>query len=173
MALLRRSWRLYRSAYTDVGVPREGGVIRVPLVSGTGLSNLTFWRNEKFPQNKENWIQGLMAHALERGRGAVVDVGVNVGKILLNLIDIDRTVPYVGFDPNLLCCNYAEAIIRANDLRHHSILPIGLFDRAQIAGSGSPRTSTCARAWCRDSASRTAASAKSPLCSGAATTCWT
>jgi FkbM family methyltransferase len=64
--------------------------------------------------------------------GAFVDVGANTGQTLLNILAIDRARPYIGFEPQPSCCFLLQSFIGDNDLKFHSIIPVGLSDKDQL-----------------------------------------
>lgn len=95
----------------------------MPLIHAIGLTNLTF------SEHDERFIT-LLGFLLRERPGAVIDVGANIGRFLLYIVSVDRQAQYVGCEPNLDCCYYIEDLIRANDLRQHSILPLGFSDKS-------------------------------------------
>jgi FkbM family methyltransferase len=117
----RRSWRAYRQANFTVTV--EG--IRVPIVGATGLANLDYQHAQFLAVLKAALTLGLPGH--------VIDVGANVGRFLLNLLHLDRTVPYIGFEPLLPAAAYVRRLIVDNMLTNHSIVAVALSDCCGMA----------------------------------------
>lgn len=91
--------------YLNLRLPRRfgGRSVVVPLIGGfkVGLSG-------------ERFLLDLMDHFLPCIRGAVVDIGANVGQTLVKakLAAPGRT--YYGFEPNPACFHYLEALVQAN-----------------------------------------------------------
>ncbi|HEX9810563.1 MAG TPA: FkbM family methyltransferase [Burkholderiales bacterium] len=59
-------------------------------------------------------------------KGAVLDVGVNVGLYLVKLRALDPRRAYIGFEPNPFCNYYVQELIRANRFANTQILPVAL-----------------------------------------------
>jgi FkbM family methyltransferase len=119
--LCRRSWRAYSLANATVTV----NGIRVPIVGTIGLNNLDLVSRQ---------FQTVLKAALAvRPGGYVVDVGANVGKFLLNLISLDRSNPYIGFEPLVSGAAYVRRLIVDNNLRSHSIIAVALGERCGTA----------------------------------------
>jgi FkbM family methyltransferase len=64
--------------------------------------------------------------------GAFVDLGVNVGQTLLKVKTRRPDVRYIGFEPNLACCEYVRRLIAANRFESCTVVPAGLYDRPAI-----------------------------------------
>lgn len=122
---LERSWRLYSHAFMRVGVQTRTGRVQIPIMRAIGLNNLRFTAQE------ERFV-GLLDFLIHERPGTVIDVGANIGRFLLYVMEVDRRTPYVGCEPNLDCSSYVETLIRANGLQDHAILPIGLSDAPAI-----------------------------------------
>lgn len=120
---VRSSWRLYQCAAFHVTVNLEGVVLHVPILHGAGLVNIF-----KF----DSWMIPVLRRIFAHRSGALVDVGANLGQMLLALQAVARDIPYLGFEPNVVACAYVQEIIRANALTAHRILPVGLSDASRI-----------------------------------------
>jgi FkbM family methyltransferase len=79
-----------------------------------------------------DWLDGVYEIMLRRKPGAFVDVGINVGQTLMKVLGIDRERRYIGFDPQVGACFFAEQFIIENGLSRHSVLPLALSNRAGI-----------------------------------------
>ncbi len=113
----RRSWR-WRHAVNFIA---GNAGVRVPVERGIGLDLL----------DREADIAPLMRLFHKAGcRGAFVDIGANIGIVMLSLVKIDRTVPYIGFEPSARAAAYIQRLIEANGLAStHSIYPVALADK--------------------------------------------
>src|SRR5260221_2957282 len=101
----------------------NGARIKVPLMGGIGLNNF---------RPAEPWLDGLIAHLLRQGAGAFVGAGVNIGQTLIKVKSIDARQPYIGFEPNPLCVDYVDALIRANNFRDCRVVPVGLGEKPAL-----------------------------------------
>jgi FkbM family methyltransferase len=113
-----RFWRFYQYANFTVDVKHGSCPIRIPIIHGLGKSLLNF-----YDQN----IQTLISMLYTQGRrGYFIDVGANVGRVLLNLVLQTRDIPYIAFEPDLAAAYYLHQLIKANRLDKHFIIPIAL-----------------------------------------------
>jgi FkbM family methyltransferase len=117
LSLARRSWRCYQSLNFTV---EEGGV-RIPVASGVGLQLI----------GRRHDIGPKLRVIYAARRGTFVDVGANVGAVLLELIRLDRTIAYVGFEPLLRAANYVQRLIKENALpaETHQVYSVALSDK--------------------------------------------
>lgn len=90
---------------------------RVPIVAGAGLRHLRAY---------EPHVLGALRDLLPRRPGTFVDVGVNLGQTLLSVKALDWQRRYVGFEPNVRCCDYVTRLIHANEIPGCTLLPVGL-----------------------------------------------
>lgn len=74
----------------------------------------------------EQWMAHVIGRLLAATPGAFVDVGVNLGQTMLKVAAADRSRTYLGFEPNVACADYANALSRANGLAHFTVIPAGL-----------------------------------------------
>jgi FkbM family methyltransferase len=65
--------------------------------------------------------------------GLFVDVGANIGQTLLDLQLVHPSVPYLGFEPNLVCAAYLRELIAVNQFKNCAILPLGLASEAKVS----------------------------------------
>jgi FkbM family methyltransferase len=72
----------------------------------------------------------VLRNLFELRKGAVVDVGVNLGQTLLKVKAIDPEREYIGFEPNPSCVSYAEKLIAANELKNCKLAPVGVSQKA-------------------------------------------
>jgi FkbM family methyltransferase len=102
----------------------DRGVV-LPVANGIGLDLIG---------EQPHDLAGLIQWTYARRRGAFIDVGANVGRVLVQLIRFDRAISYVGFEPQPAPAYHCSEIIRLNDLSMtHALLPVGLSDRSGIA----------------------------------------
>ena len=91
--------------------------LTVPLIYGTGRQLIV---------PDEFWMSRCLKQFLALKKGAVLDIGVNVGLYLVKLRALDATRPYVGFEPNPFCNYYVQELIRLNGFANARVLPVAL-----------------------------------------------
>jgi len=116
LAVCRHSWRAQRHLEFTVNV----GSIRVPIYRHMGFSNIHY--------QAARFQSMIRAGLTLRPDGHAVDIGAHVGTFLLNLVAVDRSKPYLGFEPLLEAAAYIRRIIVENRLERHSVIPIALSD---------------------------------------------
>jgi len=79
------------------------------------------------------WLHGIYEIILRQKEGAFIDVGINVGQTLVQVLGIDPERRYIGFDPQVGPCFFAEQFIIENGLSRHSVLPLALSNQTGIA----------------------------------------
>lgn len=94
--------------------------VKVPLISGLRCSA------------SENWMLRVLAFALPQREGDFIDVGVNLGQTLIKLRALDPTRKYIGFEPNPTCVFYTQELIRMNEYRNCTLVPVGLFTETAV-----------------------------------------
>jgi FkbM family methyltransferase len=83
------------------------------------------WLDEARTEH-EPWLDDVLRAAFRCRDGAFIDVGANIGRMMLKVLAIDDTRQYVGFEPQVTCSAILQTFIRENGLNKHTILPIGL-----------------------------------------------
>jgi len=91
--------------------------LTVPLIHGTGRQLIV---------PDEYWMSRCLKRFLAMKKGAVLDIGVNVGLYLVKLRALDGERPYVGFEPNPFCNYYVQELIRLNRFANARVLPVAL-----------------------------------------------
>lgn len=76
----------------------------------------------------EPHMQRVLADLLRDRDGAFVDVGANYGQTLALLLAIDPARRYIGFEPQLACCQCIDQFIADNRLSHMQVMPLALSD---------------------------------------------
>lgn len=111
-------------------VAENGQRLRIPLLAGVGWDNIFM---------AERWMGGLLGAMLGlRPTGTVLDIGVNVGQTLLKLKRLQLPHSYIGFEPNPVCVNYLNALLRENRFNDAQIVPAGIFDQPALLELVSP-----------------------------------
>lgn len=120
----RTSYRLLKGMFSHLNIAVGPKKLSVPLSRIAGL-HLLHW--------SPGWHTTLIGHALARRPGAFVDVGVNVGQTLLDMISLNSPqTPYFGFEPNAHAVAYVSDIIERNRLDNIQLIPVGLSNSTRI-----------------------------------------
>lgn len=98
----------------------------IPVINEVGFNN--------YLDLSEPWMQFLLENIISDPQydKAFVDVGVNVGQTLLKVKAVNSTIHYLGFEPNPLCVNYINTLIKANKLINTEIVPTGISNTTSI-----------------------------------------
>jgi FkbM family methyltransferase len=102
-----------------------GLTLKVPVVYGV--------INGGYIVPAETWMGDCLRTFIDTKRGCVLDIGVNVGLFLVKLRVISKDVPYYGFEPNPSCILYTQELIRLNNFKHATLIPIALSDKEHVA----------------------------------------
>ena len=103
----------------NVNARVQGKRIRVPIQRGHGMNGLVIG---------EPWGHLIFAPLLKAFPSTFVDVGVNLGQTLVRIRSLSADTPYIGFEPNPICVQYARELVRINGFREAPIVPAGLSD---------------------------------------------
>ncbi len=97
--------------------------ILIPVLHAVGLNNLL--------DNHEIAIKQLFDKLLPLDC-VVFDIGANVGQTILNLLSLNKSIIYYGFEPNALCYHYTWHFIEINQLVNFHLYPVGLSNSNTI-----------------------------------------
>lgn len=101
--------------------------VRIPILGGTGLGVY-----KQFRSGEENWKLGAFKQLLKLSDGLFVDVGANLGQTLIQLRQVDRERPYLGFEPNPDCLHYLYQLILTNAYANVELLAAGLGETTGV-----------------------------------------
>lgn len=107
------------------------GSYKKAMISGTKFNipvNKSF--HPQHLKSYEDYFHDFIELSLKLNPGLFVDVGVNVGQILLKMKSIEPSRAYVGFEASVPCCAYVYDLIDANAIKGCKIIPFGLSDQA-------------------------------------------
>lgn len=76
---------------------------------------------------QEPWMSQILRIFFKIKRGAIMDVGINLGQTLVMVKSLDVDKKYLGFEPNAACIFYVEELVRINKFSDSKIIPAGLF----------------------------------------------
>jgi FkbM family methyltransferase len=100
-----------------------GRPLRVPLEFGSGWEHLRM---------REVWLYHALQRVMAERRGAVVDVGVNVGHTLVKIKTADPEREYIGIEPNPQCLQYTRHLIDANGFQRCTLVPVAISNRSGL-----------------------------------------
>jgi FkbM family methyltransferase len=88
--------------------------LRIPIIQNIGMGNVLL-------PNK--WIRPFLRDYLMGRKGAYVDVGANIGEMLLHVKRLDPNRPCVAIEPNPTCVDYLLRIKKAQGWKDVTIIP--------------------------------------------------
>lgn len=92
-----------------------------------------FFFNRITLHNKhEAWLDDAYRASLNSKQGAFIDVGANTGQTLIKILSFDSEREYVGFEPQINCSFFISQFIKENNMHTHTILPVGLSNKAGV-----------------------------------------
>lgn len=89
-------------------------------------------------QAAEHWherepeLNAVLRAILECRRGALLDVGANLGQTMFKILALDPAREYVGFEPQVACCFMIQRFLQENQLSNFSIVPVGLSNTNRL-----------------------------------------
>lgn len=96
----------------------------IPIINSIGFQNIRM---------TEQWMLDLLKLIIPISTKKIfVDVGVNIGQTLLKLKAVDKEMPYIGFEPNPSAVYYTNQLIKINNFKNTSLIPIGLSDKSDV-----------------------------------------
>ena len=98
-------------------------VFYIPIIKKVGFNNLFM---------TEIWMVQVLKRFLKLKKGAFIDIGVNVGQTLIKLRSVDKDREYIGFEPNPSCVFYIEELIKKNNFKNTSVIPVGISDKDEV-----------------------------------------
>ena len=95
----------------------------IPILQKTGFSNLFM---------SETWMIDLLEIILPIENKKFIDVGINIGQTLLKLKSVSSEIEYIGFEPNPICVSYINQLVKKNNFKRTSVIPVGISDKTGI-----------------------------------------
>jgi FkbM family methyltransferase len=96
---------------------------KIPILQKVGYGNLFM---------SEPWMIEILKIVLPIDNKGFLDVGVNIGQTLIKVRSVSSEIKYIGFEPNPMCVNYVSQLVKENDLKNVSIIPVGISDKTKI-----------------------------------------
>ncbi len=120
---------LLKKIFDKAGIKRsypffvQDKTVMVPIQNGLGYANL---------RNSEPWMIELFLKLGGQDK-SLLDVGVNVGQTLIAWKALFPNSDYIGFEPNRLCVNYVEDLIKKNNFTNCALEPYGISNKKEDA----------------------------------------
>lgn len=118
---------------------RPVNIVIRPAASIAPMGLLKKWRPD--------WKTEAITAVLQHRHGGFVDVGANVGQTLADFLCAPVRSFYLGFEPNLICCQHLTGLISANGLDRCQVIPAALGNHNGVGelfrgGDSDPGAST-------------------------------
>jgi len=97
--------------------------LKIPLIHGLGAGYLV---------PGDEWMSSCLLKFLNNKKGAVVDIGANIGLYLVKLKALDSETEYYGFEPNPMCNFYLQELISANQFNNTRVFPFALSNAKEL-----------------------------------------
>ena len=97
--------------------------LKVPLIHGIGAGYLV---------PSDEWMSHCLSIFLAGKKGAVIDIGANIGLYMIKLKALNIERDYYGFEPNPLCNFYLQELISANNFQNVRIFPFALSNSRKL-----------------------------------------
>jgi len=99
--------------------------IKIPVIKSLGYDHFF---------EKEPWLvdllNGLISPSLHND--CFIDVGVNIGQTLLKVRSVNKSIEYVGFEPNPNCLFYIYELMKCNAFEKITIFPYALSTKSEV-----------------------------------------
>ena len=97
--------------------------LNVPLIHGIGAGYLV---------PGDQWMSHCLSTFLAASKGAVIDIGANIGLYLVKLKSLDDARDYYGFEPNPMCIYYLQELVSGNGFQNVRVFPFALSNSKEL-----------------------------------------
>jgi len=97
--------------------------LKVPLLHGLGAGYLV---------PGDEWMSKCLSIFLANKKGAIIDIGANIGLYMVKLKSLDIQREYYGFEPNPVCNFYTQELIGANEFQNVRVFPFALSNSREL-----------------------------------------
>jgi len=97
--------------------------LKVPLIHGLGAGYLV---------PGDEWMSRCLSIFLANKKGAIIDIGANIGLYMVKLRSLDIQREYYGFEPNPVCNFYTQELIGANEFQNVRVFPFALSNSREL-----------------------------------------
>jgi FkbM family methyltransferase len=96
----------------------------IPLPDLWHCDPVLFWR--------PSWSTEIFRVLLQMRPGAFIDIGANMGQTMLDLLFIEPSRTYVGFEPNPVCAGYLSQLVAENEFSNLTVIASALGQEATL-----------------------------------------
>jgi len=115
---LLKKTRIIRYVNFTIKRKYNGFTIRVPFITGMGLTNLVV---------QPDWFDSLIElFVQDQSNSSFIDVGANIGQTLIKIKTSKPNIRYLGFEPNVNCVFYVKKLIHINQFKNCEIINCAL-----------------------------------------------
>ncbi len=114
---------LSRLCFKSARVNYFGLNLKIPLIYGLGSGYLV---------PGDEWMSKCLSTFLANKKGAIIDIGANIGLYMVKLKSLDPEREYYGFEPNPVCNYYTQELITSNDFQNVRIFPFALSNTREL-----------------------------------------
>jgi FkbM family methyltransferase len=107
--------------YSQINI--DGVKFKIPIINEVGINN--------YLSLSESWMHHILKRLLDTEK-TFIDVGINLGQTLIKVKATNKSIRYIGFEPNPNCVNYINELIKVNNLQNIEIYPIGISDKSTV-----------------------------------------
>jgi len=96
------------------------------FANAIALQNSARW------DEREHWLDATFRSVFQCREGAFLDVGANIGETMFQVLALDPSRQYIGFEPQVACCFMIQRFLDENHISNFTILPVGLWNTNQL-----------------------------------------
>ncbi len=115
---------LSRMSNLTVSTNYNGLKLRFPILRGMG---------KDYYSARDEWMEICLRVFLQLKSGCILDVGTNIGILLVNLKCIEKEREYYGYEPNPVCVFYCQELVRLNNFKSSQVYTVALSNKYNTA----------------------------------------
>ena len=96
--------------------------IKIPIIKGTGYPNIFITYDS---------LSIIYNGFCKNEKSCFIDIGANTGQSLLKIKSINKNIHYIGFEPNKICFEYLQNLVKINNFTDCHLENSALSDRKQ------------------------------------------
>lgn len=124
--MLTKLTKMFSKGFGKVQTTRvsiNGRSVVIPQILAHGSKNT---------EVHEDFLDAYLYRLLATTSGAFIDVGANIGQILLKVATKDPNRRYIGFEPSTFCAFYVEQLIDLNKFGNCDVFAFAVSDRTAV-----------------------------------------
>ncbi len=118
-----RKFRILRRITIYPQIRISGVKFIIPIINEVGIYN--------YLNLSEPWMQHILGRLIDADK-IFIDVGMNLGQTLIKVKAVNNSIRYIGFEPNPICVNYTNELIKANNFQNVEIYPVGISENSEV-----------------------------------------